>query len=220
MPNFVDITGHRYGRYTAIERSGTGPRGMAVWRVRCDCGTEKNVIGNALRTGQIRSCGCLAAEVRFKHGFSSHPAYGSWCAMNRRCYDENADSWAYYGGRGITVCERWRDSFDSFWDDMGPTWAPGLSIDRIDGAGNYCPENCRWATSIEQNNNLSSNVVIETPSGPMNLSEAARKYGIGPRTLAYRKQQTTDIAAIFRPPSKGSPLRGARRAPNISINEA
>jgi hypothetical protein len=106
--------------------------------------------------------------------------------MRRRCRDKGFEGYAVYGGRGIKVCNRWHDSFEDFWADMGPSWFPGASIDRMDGDGHYHPANCRWATDVQQANNKRNNAVIDTPWGRMSKSMAARTAGIPWSTLKHR----------------------------------
>ncbi len=131
------------------------------WRVKCDCGTEKTIKATVVRTGVTKSCGCLqkeqarkrAIDRNFKHGHASRgkrsPTYISYRSMMSRCFNENDPFWFRYGGRGITVCARWKESFANFLEDMGirPT---KYSIDRIDNSGNYHKENCKWSTPKEQ----------------------------------------------------------------------
>jgi hypothetical protein len=162
MPQMIDITGHRYGRLTVVERAGRNAGNYILWRCRCDCGGETLATSNPLRMGGIASCGCLYAETRMgalrhgqarggRGGVNRTPAYRSWRAMLDRCYQPTVAGYQYYGGSGITVCDRWRE-FANFLADMGAR-PDGMSLDRIDPFGNYEPGNCRWATAHEQSMN-------------------------------------------------------------------
>lgn len=158
----LNLIGRRFDRLTVVAQAET-VNSRTRWVCRCDCGAETVVIGALLTSKQTRSCGCLKRELdkarktRLVHGHARHgqprsATYNSWIAMRVRCTDPTADSYADYGGRGITVCERWLNSFEAFLEDMGER-PPGTSIDRLDGSRGYEPGNCRWATAVEQNRN-------------------------------------------------------------------
>ena len=160
-PRSVDITGQRFGRLTAVAvTSRKDSSGKAIWECVCDCGKTCEAIGSELRNGHKSSCGCLkvdhAKQAATKHGGASHsnkaPEYRSWQSMITRCYNEKYHHWHRYGGRGVKVCDRWRNSFENFLADMGPR-PTGTTLDRKDNDGNYEPSNCRWATATEQRNN-------------------------------------------------------------------
>lgn len=168
MPKALDISGQRFGRLIAIRQLGTDRHGKRLWRFNCDCGGELVSIGSDAKAGKVTSCGCYANEVRAdnsranrdkiaaamtKHGEAvARPSeYGIWKTMRQRCMNPNNQDFPDYGGRGITVCDRW-NSYKNFIADMGRRPA-GHSIDRIDNARGYEPGNCRWADQFTQANN-------------------------------------------------------------------
>ncbi len=158
-----NLIGARIGRLTVVRRSENASNGRTRWQCRCDCGREIVAGVSNLKSGHTRSCGCLNSEVasakarrtNLSHGHNQvgkqTPTHRSWDAMLKRCRNENHVSYSSYGGRGITVCERWL-SFKNFLADMGER-PEGTSIDRVNNDGNYEPGNCRWATRSEQQRN-------------------------------------------------------------------
>lgn len=199
----IDIAGQRFGYLTALRYVGSDGK-KSKWLVRCDCGVEKVLVAAELRKGSVRSCGCkmgaLMIEAKGTHGMSKHPAFAVWSSMLDRCHLPTHQAWRNYGERGITVCEQWRQSFESFWADMGPTYQSGLSLDRINNDGNYTPENCRWATRRIQGNNRRVNRRIETPWGLMTVAEASRHSGIGVTTILYRLDTDCPVTDLFSKP--------------------
>lgn len=188
MGKLADLTGQTFGRMTALTRKASID-GNARWECRCACGTIKTVYAQDLKKGKVVSCGCHKAEMASKRGthhMSMHPAYNSWKAMIARCERPGTASYADYGGRGISVCERWHD-FDAFWLDMSKRWRPGLSLDRYPNQeGNYEPGNVRWATKKQQADNRSTNRIIDTPRGYMTVTQAAAAFGLKENTIFAR----------------------------------
>ena len=166
MGRFLDLTGQVFDHLTVMKYAGRNKNGRKVWACRCDCPnrTEILVLGTNLRPeGHTKSCGCLKLE-RLRARTTTHghtqgrqltPEYRCWVNLRTRCLNPNSQDWIRYGGRGIMVCDRWLNSFENFFADMGAKPEPKrkYSIDRIDPDGNYEPANCRWATRSVQNHN-------------------------------------------------------------------
>jgi hypothetical protein len=179
----MDLTGHRFGR---LRVASLVPKIDKVtrWTCMCDCGGQVTVQAGNLRNGHTTSCGCLARETsaqtcrnKTTHGGSYHPLYNVWKGMIRRCTDQRCREYSYYGARGITVCDRWISSFESFCLDMGPRPLPSLSIERKNNNGNYEPANCKWGTDVEQANNRRSNTIVQYRGKSVTLMNAWREAG-------------------------------------------
>ena len=151
------LTGEKFGMLTAIRYSRTGYNWAKYWDFICECGTEKEILVSNVKKGKTKSCGCLAKKTksRLTHGMRRTPEYGCFTGMKSRCYNPKVKTYPYYGGRGIKICDRWLNSFENFYKDMGDKPEPKVdySIDRIDNDGDYAPGNCRWITRDLQRHN-------------------------------------------------------------------
>ena len=185
------VIGQRFGRLLVVCEDRI--RDRRSWKCLCDCGTEKVITDSDLKTGRVNSCGCLQKELLAarctKHGHSKNRqrtlTLSTYKGMITRCSNPNVPAYPDYGGRGITICDRWRESFENFLEDMGER-TQGMTLDRIDNDGNYCPKNCRWVTRKEQNRNKRNSVYVTYKGETKNLSEWAEYLGIAYKTLHDR----------------------------------
>ena len=182
-----ECIGNRFGRLVVNDFSHYGSSYIPYVLCMCDCGktTIKNFYG--IRRGGIQSCGCLQNENRWRHGLSRTREYGIYQSMIQRCYRPTFTEYEHYGGRGITVCDRWRESFENFYMDIGNS-RPSLrhSLERMDNDGPYSLENCRWATYQEQRSNTRFNRFVEYQGERITLAEFSRRTCIPYKTLQYR----------------------------------
>ena len=175
-----DLRGKRFGRLIVLDYYGISKKKQIFWKCICDCGNETIVKTADLNCGGKKSCGCYRREVghsNYKYGARTNKLYHVWRGMKARCFNRNSPSYIHYGGRGITVCDEWANDFEAFssWA-MSNGYQENLSIDRIDVNGNYCPQNCRWATIEEQNNNKRSNFYITAKGKTQTLSQWCKEY--------------------------------------------
>lgn len=191
-----DLTGKRFGRLTVIEFYGHNKYRQPRWMCKCDCGNTSIVTGSDLRNRKTLSCGCLwrerIMESKVTHGMSYSEVYAEYNDMKSRCYNEKAHNYKYYGGRGIKMCDRWRDDIREFYNDVSilPNFGEkGYTLDRINNDGNYEPENVRWATHKEQSNNRrprTSKNLYEYNEKMCSLREISTMTGISYSTLSNR----------------------------------
>lgn len=184
------LIGRKFGRLTVVSQLDRDRHGHRHWECKCECGKTITPSGQALKSGNTESCGCLKNEVigsrRRTHGASKSGAYRSWCAMKERCYSEKHKNYDLYGGRGITVCDRWLHSFANFLADMGDRPYARATIERLDTNGNYEPTNCEWATQKEQCRNKRNNHTLTIDGETLTISEWADRAGLDPRVIWSR----------------------------------
>ena len=177
---------------------------------RCVCGTEKAIRVSNLIYGGSKSCGCMMRKsvslANKKHGKFGTRVYGIWNGMLTRCFNQTDHAYANYGAKGITVCDRWR-SFENFYADMGEP-AEGMTLDRIDGGGNYCPENCRWATTKEQALNRKSTKFITFNGETLCLSDWGARIGMNRGAIARRLEKGWTLEAALTTPRTPRNKRG------------
>lgn len=192
LPPKYNLAGRRFGRLTVITLMPESPCSHSrFWRCLCDCGRHVVVTTTNLSSGNTKSCGCLRHQqsrlVHRTHGMSRNSRlYRIWKAMRARCLSKTNHAYAAYGGRGIIICDRWAKSFQAFYDDMHSTYRAGLSLDRIDNDGPYCPENCRWATQRQQSRNQRTTLRIAFKGETLSAIEWAERTGIKSSTIRAR----------------------------------
>lgn len=190
--------GDTYGRWTAIRFSRVkrfpGGSQKHMWMFRCMCGNQSEEQAGNIISGKSKSCGCLSRELTSlnfkKHGDSRpgnpfHKLYMVWSSMKARCLNRRNSRWLDYGGRGISICERWMD-YENFKEDMGRMYRDGLTVERVDNDNGYSPENCRWGTQTEQQNNKRTSRFLILRGETLTVSQWARKLGVSAGLLHTR----------------------------------
>lgn len=203
MPAFKDLTGLRFGRLTTEScqtRASRVNRTRTKWFCQCDCGRAAVVAATALLCGHTQSCGCLQVDrtiaTSTTHGQTGGRTYRTWVRILARCRDPSNIGYPDYGGRGITVCERWL-SYENFFEDMGDR-PRGKTIERKSNGGNYQPENCCWATPKQQANNRRSNRILFWDGEDLTLAQIADTTGIARSTLWNRLNRGLTIEQATR----------------------
>lgn len=199
-----DLHGKRFGRLLVVDKDNT--TSVPRWFCECDCGIEKSIRQQSLLSGATASCGCYRKEQSRKAIVAAAtylwktPAYKSWAHMKERCLNKKCSDYHNYGGRGIKVCDRWL-KFKNFHEDMGARPFKGATLERIDVNGDYCPENCKWATRSQQMRNVRYNRQISYMGETLCLAEWAERYGLNYHTLYNRISSGTSIEkALTSPP--------------------
>jgi hypothetical protein len=193
----IDIVGNRYGRLVVVSYSHADPKNFkAMWLCKCDCGNSKIIMGGSLKQGHTKSCGCFLKEkisqVNTIHGDSQpgsnhYAEYKCWKGIKARCYSKKTRSYISYGGRGIAVCDRWKDSFENFYADVGNRPSSSHSLDRFpNNNGDYEPGNVRWATASQQARNKRTNLKVEFHGQKRLICELADEFNI-PLSALYSR---------------------------------
>lgn len=204
--SFIDISGQRFGRLTVIERDyevKPHTRQRTFWHCVCDCGKKFSAESRNLRRGDYQSCGCFqkdgARQRLTTHGMTNTKVFRIWQGMQARCYNPNNKKFPIYGGRGIKVCDRWLESFENFFADMGHP-QPHESIDRMNNDGDYCPENCRWTDNKTQQRNTRRNHFLVLGGESKTIAEWSEITGIGQDAISERiKRGWSDRDALTKP---------------------
>ncbi len=197
------LVGKKFERWTVISSAPqhstkTGP----LYKCRCVCGTEKVIRASSLTCGDSRSCGCLhrelsaARETRHGHtkGSETSAEWRVWRNMRARCMVVGSQQWERYGGRGIRICQRWVESFEAFYEDMGPRPSPTHSLDRIDNDGDYSKANCRWATPSEQSTNRRTTRFLTFQGKTQSMSAWASEVNVSKEHMHRRLTQAEAFA--------------------------
>lgn len=187
----VDYIGKIYGRLLVIQVGDRveGRRGKYVY-AHCECGNVKDYLVNNLQRGMTKSCGCLRKEVtkdrnsEITYGLSRHPLRGVWRNMIERCYNKDSESFKNYGGRGVGICNEWREDFIQFFNwAISNGWNFGIELDRVNNNGDYCPENCRFVTRMENSRNKRNNIWVEYRGERKILKDWATYFGVSYKAL-------------------------------------
>ena len=201
MSKVKDLKGQKFNMMTAVRMIGNDTRGAKIWLFKCDCGKEKELRGSQVSSGRVKSCGCL--QDRTSHGMSSSHEYKIWSGMKQRCLNPKAPDYKQYGERGITICDRWIESFENFFEDVGEI-PLDKEIDRIDNNGNYEPSNIRLASREFQMQNMSKSKVwivngVEYPS----QRKASKETGISASQINRMCNGYTHANGKSHPPKDG-----------------
>lgn len=190
MSKYIDLTGQRFGKLVAMQKIDNHKRNdaHAYWLCLCDCGNSTIVSSSHLRCGDTSSCGCLS------NGKSYTRLYRIWDGMKQRCYTKSETAYKYYGGRGIKVCETWKNDFQSFHDwALENGYSDELTIDRIDTNGDYEPSNCRWSTRKVQANNTRRNRNLTFNGQSKTIAEWSEETGINQNTILCRIRRNWSV---------------------------
>lgn len=209
-----NIVGKIFSRLTVVSYKGKDKHSNSLWTCKCDCGSEVITSSKKLREGDAKSCGCLAREYRASlrtHGKTNTSEFKIWGSILTRVKNPKYHSFELYGGRGIGISEEWSNSFEAFLRDMGPRPSPKHSVERIDVNGNYCKENCRWATQREQCRNKRTNHLVTYKGETLPLVVWTERLGFRKTTLRNRLVSGWSIEMAMTEPEKEKVLRSPRK---------
>ena len=201
---YKDITGQKFNKLTAISFV-KRENNHTYWLFRCDCGKEVIRPSSDIVRGKTKACGCgrsaAAKKKNLKHGEligrKTSKTYAAWLSMKYRCYNPNIKNYDDYGGRGIRVCDRWLESFANFLEDMGESPSANHSVERIDVNGDYCPENCKWASREEQANNTRRTVRVIYDDMTYSITQLCRHLDLNYKQVEYKRSRGIDIGDII-----------------------
>lgn len=222
-----DLSGRKFGFLTVIERAEKTPLGLQRWRCLCVCGRTCVAAGGDLKRRPNASCGCqhrrLASEANKTHGHvvnkKPSPEYHSWQNMRARCLNKNHPRYGDYGGRGIRICKRWRDSFENFLSDMGGKPSRSHTIERKDNDGPYSPGNCRWATKKEQNQNTRASHFLAHVGITLTIAQWSERTGLPASVIQTRiSRGWTAEESLTIPASKTHKISHIRGGGLITVN--
>lgn len=209
LGKIVDLKGKRFGRLTVIEYAGLNKNRKAIWKCKCECGNEINVVGCNLKSGNTKSCGCYnhdkIMERNYKHNMSNTRLFRIWVGMIQRCKNKNNSVYSYYGGNGITICTEWEKDFEVFYKwAISNGYKENLTLDRKNNNGNYEPSNCRWVTIKEQQRNKTNNINVEINGITKILPEWAEMFNIKYKTIKNRYDEGKRGIDLIKPIEKAN----------------
>ena len=184
--------GDKFNRLTAVRFDYRDKKSELYWLFKCECGTEKVILVSSVKRGDTKACGCLNKT----HGMTKTRTFKSWSEMKQRCLNKNRKDYKYWGGRGITVCLKWLDSFENFYADMGKR-PEGKTLDRIKNDKGYYKKNCRWATSREQNNNRRDNHFLTYDNKTQTIAQWSEELNIKYYTIYMRLRRGWSVGKVL-----------------------
>lgn len=209
----LELAGQKHNKLTVLEKVGRNEIGV-LWSCTCECGNVVVVAATHIKRGRVKSCGCLKVEFgrnKATHRDTKSKEYTTWCAIKKRCLNPNDSAYKNYGGRGITICDRWRDSYEDFLSDVGRAPSKHYSIDRIDNSGNYEPGNVKWSTMLEQSLNRRNTKYLTYNGTTKTVRECSEATGIPAPTIYNRLRRGWPDERLFDEPKCGTRLVGHRQ---------